>query len=1251
MISLIPRRPRGRRALAAAAAGAAVLTLLTGRAGAADNVPTAPAAPSRAGTDHTVTLITGDVVKVMDLGAGKHSVDVRRPSGATGGVRTETVGKDLYVYPDEALPYLAANRLDRRLFDVTALIEQGYDDQHSSGLPLILGYRGKVAAAPTGTNRVRSLKSVNGTSVRASRKQARKLWRAVATDTPARRPSLKEGLSKIWLDGRVQARLQDSTAQIGAPAAWKAGLDGKGVKVAVLDTGADSHHPDLAGRISGAASFVPGESTEDGHGHGTHTASTVGGSGAASDGAEKGVAPGADLLIGKVLSNEGSGDDSWVIAGMEWAVDQGAKVVSMSLGGSEPTDGTDPMSEALDRLSEKSGALFVVAAGNTGMEASMSAPGAADDALTVAAVDSEDGLADFSTRGPRYGDYALKPDIAAPGVDILAAKAGGSAETGWYQTMSGTSMATPHVAGAAAILAEEHPDWTAPQLKDALMSTSKELPGLNAYQVGAGRADVAASVDATVTATGSAYFGFDAWPHSGPQTVDRTLTYRNTGDTALTLKLAVTASVAGGPYDVDPGADAGDPAPAGMFSLSADSVTVPAHGTAAVTATARPGLGANGRRYLGQVSASDSSGAVRARTQVGLYREEERYSLDVTLKDRSGEPASGYVQLQRFGTDAEPQFVAVGDSGTATVRLQAGTYSALSYVDVAGSHGHDSLGMALLGDPEIVLDQDRKVVLDGSRTREVTAKVPRRTEDRMLYMNWYRSDGGVSTVDSEYLLPPTYDSMFVLPTRKVTQGTFEYETRWRKAYPLLSLSHDGKAVTVLGQSGSAFYDGRRRMDAVYAGAGAPADYAGLRAKGKAVLVTRSDAVTGTQRAQAAADAGAGLLLVVDDEPGKLLEWVGTDEGGYSTVPVASLTAREGAPLVKAARHGTLRLNVEGTPNSPYVYDLVDPHPGRIPDSGLTYRPRASELAVVDMRFHGTTKYPSGEYRWDYRPYRTYAVGFPLRTDMPATRTDYLSAQPGTSWAEDSITGPNLALESRGGMITYKAGKRVTSDWFAPIAHPRNGSGFWWSERQQGFISFNIQPWTDSGTDHGGYMQDGNDSLDFKVYQDGELVKTSAWASATLYPVPAVPSTYTLDLRAERDPGAYRLSPRTHSVWKVRSAPVTDPMKIDRMALMQLDYAVATDLAGDARGGRQSLGLTGSHLPDAAGAGRVVGATLAVSYDDGRHWRPVRLDRTAAGHWTARFDAPHHGFVSLKARTWDDAGNSVTQEVTRAYGLK
>lgn len=119
------------------------------------------------------------------------------------------------------------------------------------------------------------------------------------------------------MDGEVEAShvLAQSTAQIGAPTAWAAGLDGKDVKVAVLDTGVDLNHPDMDDRVAETVSFVPGETVADAHGHGTHTASTVGGSGA-SDGAEKGVAPGAELLAGKVLSDQGHGEDSWVIAGM-----------------------------------------------------------------------------------------------------------------------------------------------------------------------------------------------------------------------------------------------------------------------------------------------------------------------------------------------------------------------------------------------------------------------------------------------------------------------------------------------------------------------------------------------------------------------------------------------------------------------------------------------------------------------------------------------------------------------------------------------------------------------------------------------------------------------------------------------------------------------------------------------------------------------------------------------------------------------
>ena len=137
----------------------------------------------------------------------------------------------------------------------------------------------------------------------------------------------------------------------------------------------------------------------------------------------------------------------------------------------------------------------------------MSAPGVANSALTVGAVDSNDQLADFSSTGPRFGDYALKPDISAPGVDILAAKAGGTAATGYYVSESGTSMATPHVAGAAAILAQEHPDWDGQRIKDELMSSSNALPDYTDYQVGNGRVDIANAITDPITATGSTYFG------------------------------------------------------------------------------------------------------------------------------------------------------------------------------------------------------------------------------------------------------------------------------------------------------------------------------------------------------------------------------------------------------------------------------------------------------------------------------------------------------------------------------------------------------------------------------------------------------------------------------------------------------------------------------------------------------------------------------------------------------------------------
>lgn len=166
---------------------------------------------------------------------------------------------------------------------------------------------------------------------------------------------------------------------------------------------------------------------------------------------------------------------------MEWATAQGAKVVNVSLGG-EPTDGIDPVAQAVNTLSRQTGALFVVAAGNCfdTTPGQIASPASADAALAVANLTRDGGVNETSCRGPRHRDGALKPEISAPGTDIVAARAAGTSlgepVDDNYTAASGTSMATPHVAGTAALLAQRHPDWTGEQLRSHLIATADPQP-------------------------------------------------------------------------------------------------------------------------------------------------------------------------------------------------------------------------------------------------------------------------------------------------------------------------------------------------------------------------------------------------------------------------------------------------------------------------------------------------------------------------------------------------------------------------------------------------------------------------------------------------------------------------------------------------------------------------------------------------------------------------------------------------------
>ncbi|MCX4461027.1 S8 family serine peptidase (plasmid) [Streptomyces sp. NBC_01340] len=401
-----------------------------------------------------------------------------------------------------------------------------------------------------------------------------------------------------------------------------------------FDTGVDTTHPDLAGQVVAEHNFSDSPDMEDHYGHGTHVASIAAGTGAKSGGKYKGVAPGARILAGKVLGDHGSGSMSQIIAAMEWAVAEKADVVNLSLGTDDSPE-IDPAEEAVNRLSAESGTLFVIAAGNNGEQGAgtVSSPGSADAALTVGAVDKQDKLAPFSSTGPRVGDSGIKPDLTAPGVDIGAAAAHdsimatvGTPVADGYIALSGTSMATPHVAGAAAILAQQHPDWTGDQIKEALVSST--TPGqYTAFEQGSGRVDLRNAIKQSVfTRETSVSFGVAQWPHTDDQPLTKNLTYHNSGDSTVTLKLTVDAT----------GPD-GSAAPSGMFTAN-DQVTVPAHGKATVTVTADTRLGGDTTgSFTGRITAIGDGQTVR--TALAVDREAERYTVTVKTLDRQGNPA------------------------------------------------------------------------------------------------------------------------------------------------------------------------------------------------------------------------------------------------------------------------------------------------------------------------------------------------------------------------------------------------------------------------------------------------------------------------------------------------------------------------------------------------------------------------------------------------------------------------------------
>lgn len=743
------------------------------------SLPVNPSHPSQ------VTLITGDVVTYL-ASTGAPIINVQK---ANSPVTVSADPSGVYAIPEEARMLVAAGQIDKQLFNVKYLVEEGFSDAAAVNLPVIASLDLGPHPASTeslattsqslpGLTHAVSLESISGVALDIDKSRAASFWDAAfpegATPSAAGQHSSPK-IRKLWLDAKVTAALDESVPFVGADTVHNAGLDGRGVTVAVLDTGYDPKHPDLEGRVVGRRSFVGGDVT-DRHGHGTHVAATIAGTGAASEGRYRGVAPGADLLIAKVLNDGGSGSTSGIISAMEWAVREGADVVNLSLGSDIPSDGDDPFSTSLDALSASSDAIFVVAAGNSGPgRESVSAPGAAKQALTVGAVSKEGNVASFSSSGPLYQSARLKPEIAAPGVGIVAARAAGTRMptpvNRLYTRANGTSMATPHVAGAAALVAQARPDLDGQEIKDVLLASATASAD-SVYRVGAGLLSVEKAVKQKARAS-RPVIDFGPQNSGGAATVSQVTEIINDSSETQTFSLRLEGS--------------GDLSATSVFTITPQALTIPPGASAPVTVTFDKSQATVGSQHEARVVAESKTNTDDGTVviPVGVVYGEQRPDLTVTvsLPDDVSRPAGcvAIVDVVDFDsallTSVVTQKSATSDDCTATVPLKKGYLHSLSVsMDGTTSDGKPVRLMAMI--PEVIGGATKTEQFDFNRAHPVIVNTERSTVAVSRWPFFVRTGADPDTwfwtgADMTFAHPTS--EVRILPTDPVSIGRFGFE--------------------------------------------------------------------------------------------------------------------------------------------------------------------------------------------------------------------------------------------------------------------------------------------------------------------------------------------------------------------------------------------------------------------------------------------------------------------------------------------
>ena len=1220
------------------------------------------------GGELTFTLITGDKVSA-----------VVKNDGALAGIRllgedgNEVVtsifqyGTGTYVIPPKAQELVDAKAVDLELFNINKLYESGYDDASTSKLPVIVEYTDgtlKGAATPevlNGMSLTGEIEIIDSAAFGIEKAQAAELWTTLTS---------KGNIEGVWLDAFVHAHKVSSSASLtptvpltGAKGEFAGAFNGEGVTVAVLDTGYDVEHADLSGQVIASADFTYSRNgVDDLNGHGTHTASTIAGTGAESNGLWAGMAPGADLVVGKVLGNTGGGSTYGILNGMIWAANQGADIVSMSLGGTA-TSCDGPMVDLVEALSDQT--LFVISAGNSFTRETVGSPGCAPSALTVGAVDRENQTAVFSSRGPSPDGHSAKPDITSQGVDVVAAASGGFGDTG-YVSLSGTSMSAPHVAGGAAILKQARPELTPRQLKKILTS-SVTLTDAHVLEQGAGPMDVNQAVVQAVVGEPNRELGRFAYGEAYERT-ETTVTLENLSDEDKTFKLKLDLI----------GEDGATELPATIAGLGVKSVTVPANSTAEVPVWIDPEVSLRSGAYgtiTGRITGtSTGTSDERITVPVSFWIDQPTVELSFNVTDHRGKPASSPSKVYLMNDEDDwGRYVSL-QNGAASVEVPEGEYSIVANIM---TYDNDSNFGGLVESAAQMAILSRKVGADthidfdarNARKLEFKADRPLATQGYSFGFTYALDDAKVAKL-AAIELAPDYVNDFYAWSQGHDDRFRSFVTTRAVAPETVMTMENGEVLEYVNQGLALGFHGEGSAEIVPVGdAGYSTDWSQFDLEGKIALISNPYYLTSYMVGNAMS---AGAVGVIGYRPGSHGRYKGTISG-TPKIPVVALSAEQGARLHAEVEAGNNKVSWSGTApeRSPYAYSINHITLGQI--DGGQVRIHDDKMHKITAQYHsqnGESPAWTDVMALTNSTGEFYSTGSPQMVMTPVKRDEYYTATSRNAWT--NIVMPHHLLNSNGGYFDgprlMTAGAEEDTTWFKS---PRGGvlltNGTPIASRETNAIRFSFSPFGDgSGHDAtGGY----NTSTAYGIRVNGE----PQYLDGGMLTVPHGSSQITLETRfnsrgvGERSPIGDELGSFFQGLYTFNTdssqqgaqsilMPVIDlPLSVDNTAPagepMEIRLSGVTDAMGE-------VDLASVSLQYGHGQECVLDSVFAYVYCpvttkfSASNWVDAEVNKVD-GEWVAVIpnDAPAGDFVHLRVEMSSHDGSHSEQTTLRSYKLK